>query len=152
MARWNSSDCRGCAAECPDAGEEERLVANDGTTRCAAELIALQLIAALVLGRHTVLREGSKKVSCVEHRVAKELKGITMEIVSARLGDDVHYGAGVLAVFRGVVARLHAEYLKCIRERERLVDVRVFIYVVATVQSVANHVLARAVGGKGDGT
>src|SRR4029077_14777863 len=83
-----------------------------------------------------------------ERRIANEFEGIAVEIVGAGLGDDVHDAARVGAVFRAIVAGLDAEFLQGVGERKGLIDVRVFVNVVATVKLVANRILAGAVGGK----
>ena len=69
-----------------------------------------------------------------------------MKVVTAGLGDDVDHRARVLSVLGGVVTGLHTEFLQRIRKGEGLVDVGVLVHIVAAVELVTHHVLARAVG------
>ena len=72
----------------------------------------------------------------IEVAVAQKLECIAVELIASGLGDDIYHRAGALAKLGVVVAGLHAEFLQRVRERERLVNVRHFIYVVATVQQI----------------
>src|SRR5436309_320822 len=100
-------------------GKEERPIGLDWATEGAAKLISLERILSC-----------RRPVARVEGAVAQELKCISMKLVRAGFGDYVHHGAGVLAILRAVVTRLHAEFLKGIRHWKRLVDVRVLVHIV----------------------
>ena len=68
-----------------------------------------------------------------------------MEIVSTRFGNDIDHPAGVLTVFRAVIAGLHAEFLQRVGKGKGLVDVGVFVHVVAAVELVADRILPSSV-------
>ena len=53
----------------------------------------------------------------------------------------VHHRPRVLTVFRGVVAGLDTEFLKRIWHGERLIDIRIFIDVIAAVELVTDLIL-----------
>src|SRR5690348_4744677 len=133
--------------------EEEGLVANDGAADGPSKLIAFQLVAPLVfrglLLSSNVNGKRRKKVARVENGIAQKLENIPVKVVRSGLGDDVDHRPGVLSILRAVVAGLNAELLKRIRERKWLVDVGVFIDVVAAVELIADHVLARTIRGDG---
>ena len=59
-----------------------------------------------------------------------------MELASPGLGYDVHHRACALSELRVVVARLHAELLQRVGERERPVDVGHLVHIVAAVQKI----------------
>ena len=124
------------------AAKEKTLVAPDWPTESAAILVPLNAIGC---GR------SSKEILSVENRVAHEFEGISMEIVGAGLGDDVNDAARVRSILRAVVARLYAEFLERVRERKGLIDVRVFVHVIAAVELVADRILARAICRECDG-
>ena len=108
-----------------------------GSPEGAAVLVALD---AIWCGRR------GKEVLSIESRIAYKLEGIAVEAAGAGLGDDIYHAAGILSVFRAVVAGLHAEFLERVRERKRLIDVGVFVHVIAAIELVADGVLPRAVG------
>ncbi len=56
-----------------------------------------------------------------------------MKLIGTGLGDDIHHSSSILAVFRAVVAGLHAELLKRVRHREGLINVRILVDVIAAV-------------------
>ena len=91
---------------------------------------------AAVLMAVNVVGYGCKVRSGVEVAVAQVLKRVAMELLAARLADDVDDRAGALAVFRVVVAGLNAELLQRVWERERSGDVGHLVRVVAAVQHV----------------
>ncbi len=118
----------------------------DGTSHGASKLVSLELIPPHIFRRLSVgLRKGRKEISGqrsllrplsgVEYGIAQKLEDVTKKAVGPRLGDDVHNGPGVLTVLCAIVARLHAEFLKCVRKWERLVDLGVLIHVIAAVSS-----------------
>ena len=72
-----------------------------------------------------------------------------MQAVRTRFGDNVYDAAGIPAVAGAVVARLHAELLKGIREGEGLVGVGIKVVVVGAIKAVADLVLTRAICGYG---
>ena len=115
--------------------KKESAIADNRAAEGAAELVALELVFCCRVPR-----------SGVEDRVAQEFKSIAVEVVAARLCDDVHDTPGILTVLRAVVACLHTEFLERIRHGEGLVYVGVLIDVITTVELVANLVLARTVG------
>src|SRR5207244_4391842 len=118
-------------------------VVDDGAAESAAKLIALDAIGS---GRR------GKEILGVEHRIANEFEGVSVETVCARLGDDVNDAARVGAVLRAVVAGLDAEFLERVGERKGLIDVGVFVHVVAAVELVADGILAGSICGESDGT
>ncbi len=128
------------------AGKKERLVVEDGSADGAAILVALNRIRRSWCG---------EEVLCVEDRIAHKLKRVSVETVRTGLRDDVDDAAGILPVFRAVVAGLHAELLKRVGEREGLVDIGVLVHIVSAVEQVANGVLSRTIGrishGAGEG-
>src|SRR6185369_16084471 len=83
--------------------------------------------------------------SRIENRVTQELKRVTMKLVCAGFRDHVHHSARVLTILCTVVARLDAEFLQCVRHWKWLVDVRVFVKVVAAIKLIACLVLARTI-------
>src|SRR5215469_18175362 len=128
------------------ACEEERFIPSNGTSNGASKLVSLELIPSHVFRRLSVgLRQGRKEISAVKYGIAQKLEEVAVKAVASRLGDDVYNGPGVLTVLRAIVARLHAEFLKGVGKRERLVDVGVLIHVIAAVQLITDHVLARPV-------
>jgi len=129
-----------CSALIPS--KEKSLVVDDGAAESAAVLIALDAIGSGGRG---------KEILGVERGIAIEFEGVSVEIICAGLGDDIDDAARVRSVFRAVVAGLHAEFLERIGERKRLIDVGVFVNVVAAVELVANRILPSAICGEGDG-
>ena len=115
---------------------------DDGAAESAAILIALDAIGSARRG---------KEILGVEHRIANEFEGVSVETVCARLGDDVNDAARVGAVLRAVVAGLDAEFLERVGERKGLIDVGVFVHVVAAVELVADGILAGSICGESDG-
>ena len=115
---------------------------DDGAAESAAILIALDAIGSARRG---------KEILGVEHRIANEFEGVSVETVCARLGDDVNDAASVGAVLRAVVAGLDAEFLERVGERKGLIDVGVFVHVVAAVELVADGILAGSICGESDG-
>ena len=115
-------------------GEEEGFVFYDGPSKGPTELVALDL----VLRRRCPIPR-------IEDPIAHELKPVSVELIAARSGDDIYNSAGILAVLRAVIAGLHTEFLQCVRHGKRLVDVGVFVDVIAAVKLITNLVLARAV-------
>ena len=55
-------------------------------------------------------RSGREEVAGVERGVAEELEGVAVELVAARLGDDVDDAAVVVAVLGIEVVRQQAEF------------------------------------------
>ena len=105
--------------------EEENPVLGDRAADGAAELVAPQRVLRQ--------REG---VLGIEAAVADELEEAAVDIVGARLGDDVDDGGGVVAVARGERARLDLEFLEGIRERHRQIEVGAGVVVVGAVHDV----------------
>ena len=122
--------------------KEESLVVNDRTTDSATVLIALDLIVG---------GGGSEIVLGIEVRIANKLEDIAVEIVGTGLGDDVDDATGILTVLGAVVAGLDAEFLESIGKRKRLIDVGVFIDVIAAIELVTDGVLPGAVRRVGHG-
>src|SRR5262249_18355189 len=116
------------------AREEERAVFHDGASDCPAVLIPLQRIAP-----------GCKEISRIENRIAIELEDIAVHLVRSRLRHDVHHTAGILSIFSAEIAGLDTELLKRVRKGKRLVDVGVFIEIIAPVEHVADLILPRTI-------
>src|SRR5262249_53274715 len=116
---------------------------DDGPAKGSPELIAFYL----VLGRGS-----GKEILRIEKRIADVFKDVAVKGIGTRFSHHVDYAAGILAVLRAVVSGLNAEFLKSIRKGEGLVDVGVFVHVVAAIELVADRVLAGAVYGVGHGT
>ena len=90
------------------ASKEKKLVLNDRSADCAAELIAFQRIAA-----------PREKVSGVEFVVTDEFKKISVQIIRARLGDAANGSCRVHSVLRGECAGFDLELLQRVREGQR---------------------------------
>ena len=116
------------------AKEDEALVLVNRTADGAAELIALERI----------FRVG-KVVAGIEGPVAHKLERIAVPLVGARLGDDVHHRAGIVAILRVKAVGLDAELLQRVGEGEGKVDVAHQVFVVAAVQVVADLIRPGAV-------
>src|SRR5262249_29174961 len=87
------------------AAEEESPVANNRSSDGGAELIALELGQARIVGFVLLI----KKVSRIQIVVAVELIEVAVEFVTARFGDGGDDSAGVPPVLRAVCARQHAK-------------------------------------------
>src|ERR1700730_3606105 len=98
-----------------------------GDAEGPAKLIALELVLP-----------GSVPWSGIEGRVPQKLKRVSMELVGTGFSDAVYHSPGVLAVLRAVVARLHAEFLKRVRHRKWLVNIRILVDVIAAIELVAD--------------
>src|SRR5262249_688270 len=110
---------RGCAwvAQIAKTGalvgrEEEGLVLDDRTADGAAKVVALELVPPLILGWLTKEGQGSIPASRIKDRIAYKLECAAVKCVGSRPGNNVYHGAGILSVFRAVVAGLDAEFLK----------------------------------------
>src|SRR5215475_11110963 len=110
-----------------------------GTANRATKLIALQRI----YGSARI----AEKVGRVEYGAPIVLEQISVKFLRAALRDSVHYSAGVLSIFGVIVTRLDAEFLQRVGERERRIDVRVWIDVVATVEHIVRLVRPCSVRG-----
>src|SRR5262249_14033416 len=91
------------------AGEEEGLAA---LTRAAEEAAVLLPLQKIFLGGEEIPR--------VEGTVAEVVERAAVEGVGSRARDRVDHGAGAVALRRAVVARLNAELLQRVGERDRL--------------------------------
>ena len=115
---------------------------DDRTADGAAELVLVQGVS------------GCGEVAVrVEYAIAQKLECGAMELITARLGDDVDHPARALAELRVVVAGLYAELLQRVRERERVVHVGHLIHVVAAIQKIVRLVGQRSIhtGNNGNG-
>lgn len=70
----------------------------------------------------------------VEVSTAHKLEQVSVILFAAVLGHNVHYAAGLLTILGRIVTRLDAEFLQGIGKRERRVDVRVFVNIVAAIE------------------
>jgi hypothetical protein len=84
------------------AGEEERSVAEERSTKAAAPIVAFEQFAA-ERGR------ADRPPLRVQAVLADEIEQRSRECVGARLGDDVHHGAAEPPVLGRVAVGLHAE-------------------------------------------
>jgi hypothetical protein len=71
----------------------------DGST----VLIALQLIASR-----------GKEVARIELRIPEEFERFTVQAVGARFRDDIYYAAGILPIFRAVIAGLGTQVIAAV--------------------------------------
>src|SRR5215475_14282014 len=108
---------------------------NDRAAEYAAKLVTFELVP---LGRLPLPR--------IEYRITRKFERVAMKAVGPRPRHDVHDSSGVLPVSRAVIAGLHAEFLERVRHGEGLIDVGIFVHVIAAVELVTNHILPRAVG------
>ena len=92
------------------ATKHEELVADEGASGGAAELVALEL------GQ---VRGSEVEGAGIEDAIADELPGVAMPLGAARLGDDVDLGAGGMTVLGVLLSGLDLEL------RERIEDGRV---------------------------
>src|SRR5262249_22216702 len=122
------------------AEEEEELIADGRPSQAGAILIALEGIAG-----------GREVVAGVEDCIADEAEGVAMEAVAAGAGDDVDDAAGVLSVFRAVVAGLDAELLHGVGHGEGQVDVAQEVGIGDAIEGVAGLIAVAAVDGYRDG-
>lgn len=107
------------------AAEEKYLVMDERTADGAAELVALQGILC-----------GAEVAFSVDGTVAEELKGGSVNLVGAGLGDGIDDGAGVKTKSGRDAAGLDGELLQRVREGEGHVDVGVRVVVVAAVEDI----------------
>ena len=74
-----------------------------------------------------------------------------MKLVGTSFGDDVDYRAGALSEFSIVVRGLDTEFLQRVRKREGIVNVGLFVQVVAAVKEEVFLIREGAVGTADDG-
>ena len=118
------------------AAEEESPLTYDRSTDGSAELGPFQRVARAL-----------EKIARIQYLVPIERKEITMKVVGTGLGNDIHNTAGIVSELCAVVTGLYTEFLKSIGKREWLVYIGKGIHVATAVQSVADLILARAIGG-----
>src|SRR5438067_1439521 len=97
------------------AAEEKQLVRLDRSAQRTSELILFQYLFGGV-GRKTVAIE--EEVVGIERFIAEELERASVELIGARLRDQIHIGAGVPPITRIVGGCLNLELLNRVRIRD----------------------------------
>ena len=116
------------------SAEEEQLVLDD---RCRRPCRRYWL-------RFSVSCPVREEVARVQIAVADVFEQIAVECVRSGLGDHVDGRAGMRAEARRYRAGLDAEFLQRVRERERHVDVRHRVGVVAAIEQIGGAVALSA--------
>ena len=84
------------------ADEEEGVISPDRAAHSSAEVIALE--------RRHCLWALVEEITRIERIIAQEIEDFSVNGIRARAGSNVHYGAGVAAVFRAWRGVIHLEF------------------------------------------
>ena len=96
------------------AAEEEKLVTQDGTARCAAELVPFERAVYFLAGTGI---DPCEIIRRIQQIVANKFKEASVEIIRARHGHRIHLRAGMLPLRGRQRAGFDFEFLKRIRKR-----------------------------------
>ena len=136
LGRHELHDTFGCAvdARALEGSEIEELVPEDRAAHAAARLIALQ----------RVLRR-REELSRVQGAVPDECKRSAVNVVRARLDDDVDDAAAGIAVLSGEVARLKVEFLHRVGVGKREARIQIRVVVTGGIELKLHLPLSRTV-------
>ena len=95
--------------------------------------------AAKLISFQAVVRVG-KEITGVDVAVAQELEQVPVKSISAGLGDNVHYRAGMQPITSRKAVGLNAEFLKGIGEGEGEIDIREGVIIVSAVHQIIRRI------------
>ena len=127
--------------------EEEEAILDQRSAERAAELVPLEAVAGALAGGRIDRR---KRARPIEAMVPRKFERVAVEHVGARLGGNADRAAGLESVLRVLRARLYAELLHGVGERQGQVHAVIDVVVQRTVEEVCHAELLAS--GDGDPT